>query len=317
MMNGREKDDALSVEDQAALKKDIIDAAPTLLNAILHSTVENSADILFDKESAEKLTTSEISFLQNTHLDDMVFEEGSNHEFFVMKNKKTQDSIQFSNRNPSNGELRGSILKKILLEEKNNNGQTTVYDAISSILKTPKYSSEVVYLKTGLLNTYAPGTSRKRERISHTFDVFIESSIKKSKIVNTEPINFNEIYTTAWKNTAPTKKPVETVDQGNTFWSRFKENWKAGTVLRDTQRDSPEASFYGHLFVPMVAAILLPLQVVLYPLLKASEKKSWLTQAAGAVGTIAYGLAFTALMFPVIALAEPINLIVAAATAVF
>lgn len=139
---------ALSIQKNSA-----ISLAKTMLPQIRFNSIYAYADNLFDKQEVpfgDPSIQTEIDFLKNTKLEDLEFENTESPKFFTMRNKRTGESIEVSNRESSKGELRGRILRQYLQSKTEEHGEQTAYDIISHAVKSPVYSDMIAMMRGAL-----------------------------------------------------------------------------------------------------------------------------------------------------------------------
>lgn len=133
-------------------KEQIIIVTKDLLSQIPFNTIYDYADIFFDMPpstvSDKETLKNQINFLKKTKLSDIGYEKIDAIDFFLICNKKTNESIQFSNRSPTKGEFRASKLRFFLNMEKINNPWQSLYEVITKGIRNLKYSDRVSILKT-------------------------------------------------------------------------------------------------------------------------------------------------------------------------
>lgn len=104
----------------------------------------------------------------------------------------------------------------------------------------------------------------------------------------------------------------------NTLWSRFKQNWSAGSILAGAQKESTGADrFSNNLLIPLTIALLLPLQILLYPAIHKVEPEKWWKTIIRWGVSIPYTVAVSVAMALLAAPTEVLNVFVAAGLALF
>ncbi|HVY52931.1 MAG TPA: hypothetical protein VHA13_00240 [Gammaproteobacteria bacterium] len=109
------------------------------IKGILANSVENEVTFIFDNPSEEDKARN-LSLMKEMYLDDIEFKEmgDTNNILQVTSRGKI---VNFSNRQPSNNELRGVLLVNALEKIKEKNPNITLYEAINSITKNPEITN--------------------------------------------------------------------------------------------------------------------------------------------------------------------------------
>lgn len=122
------------------LKSDAIKMFKTMLPQIPFNTVYSYADILFDLRNElffnDPAIQKQVDFFKNTKLSEMVYFNTEKPDFFTVTNSTTGESIQISNRLSTRGELRGEKLRSILEQQKKENPDELMLDAITRTIRT-------------------------------------------------------------------------------------------------------------------------------------------------------------------------------------
>ena len=140
----------------------------------LQVTVELTKDVACENEDTivqhklqftdrKSFTTDEIDSLKKIKLSEMVIGEpypGSgnaddpNDRFEVLLQKQPEYKVVFSNRDPSQGELRGWRLRDLLEHAKVENPEQSVFDALSNHVNRLQWHSSSVRWRTFMINEY-------------------------------------------------------------------------------------------------------------------------------------------------------------------
>jgi hypothetical protein len=114
--------------------------------------ISDYQDTLFDfegKHPGEKEDLAKnIAFLRALPLSDMEFEGTERDDFFQIKNKKTGETINVSNRGSSRAELRSQLLRDYLTKAKEENSSQTAYDVLVKILDNPLKTDAFLVART-------------------------------------------------------------------------------------------------------------------------------------------------------------------------
>lgn len=119
------------------LKDSAIDTAKAVLLQVTLATIEDCAEVTFDKK---QLSAEEIVFLKNTQLSQIVFENTSDPEKFLIKNKDLDSTIAVSNRAVANNELRGHLIRAIINKAQAIAPTQSLYETLNNALNNPQTS---------------------------------------------------------------------------------------------------------------------------------------------------------------------------------
>jgi hypothetical protein len=119
------------------LKDSVIDTTKGVFAQVVFATIEDCADATFDKKL---LNAVEISFLKDTPLSDISYENTSDLNKFIIRNNKTNCTIEVSNRTTSSNELRGDSLRDILDKAMRVNPEQSLYITLNNTLNNPNTS---------------------------------------------------------------------------------------------------------------------------------------------------------------------------------
>ncbi len=114
------------------LNKDIPFVIETF-KSITEVKPDNYIDVLTNNKTSKIFEKNEINFMKNLKLKDMAFENIDDGLNFVIRNTILDESMEFSNRNPTMGELRGTVLRNILNQQ---DQKISLYDAIAKIINS-------------------------------------------------------------------------------------------------------------------------------------------------------------------------------------
>jgi hypothetical protein len=133
----------LTLVIKMSLKDDVIGMFKSTLLEIPFNTIYSYADILFDLRELNFEDSSlkkQVDFLKKTKLSEIEYLNTDKEDFFTMKNSFTNESIEFSNRMSSLGELRGKKLRELLNQRVKENSNEFAYDTITRAIKSPEFS---------------------------------------------------------------------------------------------------------------------------------------------------------------------------------
>ncbi len=186
------------------LKETAVLLASTMLIEIPFNSIYSYADNLFDlpeMKLGDLKLDEQIKFLQATTLAQVEYDNLDDEALFTINNKHNGSSIKLSNRGSSRNEIRGEVLRSIIRNEKKSNPNQTLYDLISTAVKSPKYSDSIVMMRGSLVGKTAMMTVKKSMTNEH-FDLFVNmilGSINKkiktrviSPLINPLDIRRNE-----------------------------------------------------------------------------------------------------------------------------
>lgn len=88
-----------------------------------------------------------IAFMKETKLHEIEF-ENTEELAFNIKNKRSNRLLPFSNRDSTKGELRGERLRQKIMQMSQINPNLSLYDAISSVIRSPEESDLYTYFIT-------------------------------------------------------------------------------------------------------------------------------------------------------------------------
>lgn len=114
------------------------------VNTFLTNKVEEQGTTILDRE----MTQRDIDFMNELKIKNMVFENEEHPDTFTIKNKQNNNHILFSNRPPTNGEMRGINIRTKLLEKnwfgmlKHRN--LTLYEALDRIFRNDVRQNDVL-----------------------------------------------------------------------------------------------------------------------------------------------------------------------------
>ena len=182
---------ALSIEELAAAAascfgdKDIVSFIEACVTEQMKQTVENNGDVLADtdhrKTVSKGFSAEEIELMKSYKLSQMEYEEYPTDpgEFskFKLKLGNSGAFILFSNRESTRGEQRGGVLKQGLDELKKENQETSLYDALTKLIRSPKTMALGIYPSI-FSDYFTPGKSEifaQDMEYSNKKDIIIES----------------------------------------------------------------------------------------------------------------------------------------------
>lgn len=114
------------------------DLLSDIIFTIRSSTVENYIKTFVDGKDSWEVT--ELKQMQAMTLENIEFEmpkelKDGESPTFQIRNKMNGDAITFSDRNPTKGELRSSVLRNALMQLKAVNPKMSLYDALSALIR--------------------------------------------------------------------------------------------------------------------------------------------------------------------------------------
>lgn len=128
---------------------------------VMKAKVEDADSTLTDRTVSE----AEVAFMKNLKLKDMAFgraKPGITFKIFNRHNHKA--SMLFSDRCPSNYEIRGDILKQGLNGLKTQNPDMSLYDACENLLTSPENSDILPYFLRSIQNPNQRGRNLDKIR---------------------------------------------------------------------------------------------------------------------------------------------------------
>ena len=182
---------ALSIEELAAAAASCFDDEgiaffiEACVTEQMKQTVENNGDVLADtdhrKTVSKGFSAEEIELMKSYKLSQMEYEEYPTDpgEFskFKLKLGNSGAFILFSNRESTRGEQRGGVLKQGLDELKKENQETSLYDALTKLIRSPKTMALGIYPSI-FSDYFTPGKSEifaQDMEYSNKKDIIIES----------------------------------------------------------------------------------------------------------------------------------------------
>jgi hypothetical protein len=126
-----------------------IDDLKYIVSTVSMQKVEGYNDVLFDGKSDENVDQEKINFMENLPLAQIEFDNLDGNPNFIIRNNMTNEELEFSNREPSKGEIRGRVLRDLLDKYKMIDPNQSLYTAISKII-TSKDSDIYKMFKRGL-----------------------------------------------------------------------------------------------------------------------------------------------------------------------
>jgi hypothetical protein len=119
------------------------------------TSVEQMAETLTDRPKPATFTDEEIQWMKTTPVSKITI--GDNYQkgeltFFDLKTENVS-KLQLSARPPTNGELRGDIVRKII-EDVPSGSQQTVYDALQSHLRNVCKNTMFIYATNGTITKH-------------------------------------------------------------------------------------------------------------------------------------------------------------------
>lgn len=202
-----------------SFKEEVIILTKELLSQIPFNTIYDYADVFFEKPKplrwGDKEIQEQINFLKNTKLSEMEYESDNSSDFFLIRNRKTGQSAQFSNRLSTRGEFRASRFRLFLNTEKINNPSQSLYNAICQGIANPKYSNRIMFLKTAITGRSAEAFYDDAISKKH-FDLYLSiiMYLLNKKVIN-KKITSSNVLTEIWEGIEIKKVLEQTL-----VWSR-------------------------------------------------------------------------------------------------
>ncbi len=125
-------------------------------------TVEGHGHTLF--EGIKFVDQEKIHFMKNLLLENMEFDNLDCNPNFIIRNNISNEILEFSNRDPSKGEIRGRVFRNLLDRYKISDPNQSLYTAISKII-TSKDSDYFKYF----INQYREISTVDRYKIIDDF----------------------------------------------------------------------------------------------------------------------------------------------------
>lgn len=142
-----------------------------IVNQFLETKAENQGPTILDRA----INNVDIEFMKNLRLSDMEFIVKDQEAHFTIKNNQTNESLNFSNRVSTRGEIRGKLLRTELSDRQRSNPNMTLYEALGDIFRGDIISSDLyTYFKTAVF--FNPHTQKQ---IPDSDEVLVNNTVRE------------------------------------------------------------------------------------------------------------------------------------------
>jgi hypothetical protein len=179
-------------------KEELLIFAKNTLPRIAFATVENNFGTMFDDDLGNLSKRTDIlAFLKGTTLNDITYSDIDSPTFFKITNSRTNSSITASNRLGAEVtcEIRAGRLRNFLNTQKSITPNLSIYDAITSGLKSPE-NSDLFNTMKNAFTLEDPAKQSGINPMSKThFDLFTKVCLWKlqnAPLENIDTINLSE-----------------------------------------------------------------------------------------------------------------------------